>query len=483
MDFTTPSYYGIFLPVILLIAFNLKRKSLRSETISLLVFSYIFFWYSSGWYVLLLLISTLTDWIVVRRMLTAGIEEISRKKWLWFSITVNLGFLVVFKYLDMIIEWFNLVSLQVDGPELPLQHLFLPVGISFYTFQSMSYSIDVYRTNEKTFDTFIQFACYVSFFPQLVAGPIVRAKHFHSELTKERSFTVANLKIGLAFIVFGLFKKLVIADNLGLHVDEIFSSAKAVENSITVLYGSLCFGIQIYCDFSAYTDIAIGSAILFGIRLPENFNHPYLSASPQEFWRRWHITLSTWLRDYVYISFGGNRKGVRRMYLALFATMALGGIWHGASFNFLLWGIVHGIILILHRILSRTRQNMQFKERFTKAHFLISWFVTQYLVFLTWLIFRVQDTALLFSSMKSFLLFGDFGIMDTYRSLPDVKFLTFLFILMFIAAHFLGSKYGCLRTRLSEQKLLPYSIILGFMFTAIFILRPAEISTFIYFQF
>ena len=189
MDFTTPSYYGIFLPVILLIAFNLKRKSLRSETISLLVFSYIFFWYSSGWYVLLLLISTLTDWIVVRRMLTAGIEEISRKKWLWISITVNLGFLVVFKYLDMIIEWFNLVSLQVDGPELPLQHLFLPVGISFYTFQSMSYSIDVYRTNEKTFDTFIQFACYVSFFPQLVAGPIVRAKHFHSELTKERSFS------------------------------------------------------------------------------------------------------------------------------------------------------------------------------------------------------------------------------------------------------------------------------------------------------
>ena len=151
--------------------------------------------------------------------------------------------------------------------------------------------------------------------------------------------------------------------------------------------------------------------------------------------------------------------------------------------QFLLWGIVHGIILILHRILSRTRQNIQLKERFTRTHFLISWFVTQYLVFFTWLIFRVQDTALLFSSMKSFLLFGDFGIMDTYRSLPDVKFLTFLFILMFIAAHFLGSKYGCLRTRLSEQKLLPYSVIIGFMFTAIFILRPAEISTFIYFQF
>ena len=197
----------------------------------------------------------------------------------------------------MLIDWFNFFSLQMEGPDLPLQHLFLPVGISFYTFQSMSYSIDVYRTQEKTFDTFIQFSCYVSFFPQLVAGPIVRAKHFHSELTKERNFTVLNLKIGLAFIVFGLVKKLVVADNLGLHVDEIFSSAKAVENTIAVMYGSLCFGIQIYCDFSAYTDIAIGSAILFGIKLPENFNHPYLSKSPQEFWRRWHITLSTWLRD------------------------------------------------------------------------------------------------------------------------------------------------------------------------------------------
>ena len=158
-------------------------------------------------------------------------------------------------------------------------------------------------------------------------------------------------------------------------------------------------------------------------------------------------------------------------------------MWHGASFNFLLWGIVHGIILILHRILSGTRRNMELRERFTKTHFILSWLVTQYLVFLTWLIFRVQDTAVLFTSMKSFLLLGNFGIMDAYRSLPDVKFLTFLLILMFIAAHFLGSKFGCLRTKLSEQKMLPYSIILGFMFTAIFILRPAEISTFIYFQF
>ena len=483
MDFTTPSYYGIFLPVILLFAFNLRRRSLKSETVSLLIFSYIFFWYSSGWYVLLLLVSTLTDWVVVQKMLTSGLSDLRRKKWLWVSIVVNLGFLFIFKYLDMLIDWFNFFSLQMEGPDLPLQHLFLPVGISFYTFQSMSYSIDVYRTQEKTFDTFIQFSCYVSFFPQLVAGPIVRAKHFHSELTKERNFTVLNLKIGLAFIVFGLVKKLVVADNLGLHVDEIFSSAKAVENTIAVMYGSLCFGIQIYCDFSAYTDIAIGSAILFGIKLPENFNHPYLSKSPQEFWRRWHITLSTWLRDYVYISFGGNRKGIRRMYLALFATMALGGIWHGASFNFLLWGIVHGLILISHRLISGTKRNIQFRDRFTKIHLVVSWAATQYLVFLTWLIFRVQDTSVLFTSLKSFLLFGDYGIMATYYALPDIKFLTFLILIAFVLSHLIGSKYGCLRTKLSELKLVPYSVIIGLMLTAIFILKPAEISTFIYFQF
>lgn len=483
MDFTTPFYYYAFLPIVLIIALSMRRKSLQSETVILLIFSYVFFWYSSGWYILILLASTLTDWVVVKKLLHPDIADQSRKKWLIVSIVINLGFLVVFKYLDMLIEWLNFASLSIDGPSLPLQHLILPVGISFYTFQSMSYSIDVYRTREKTFDNFTQFACYVSFFPQLVAGPIVRAKYFHSELTKKRSFSLLNLKIGLAFIVFGLVKKIVVADNIGIHVDEIFSSKEAVQNSITVWYGALCFGIQIYCDFSAYTDIAIGSACLFGMKLPENFNHPYFATSPREFWRKWHITLSTWLRDYVYISFGGNRLGVRRMYLALFATMALGGIWHGASFNFLLWGIVHGVILIIHRMLHGSQLNDRLRNSYGKTHLIISWMITQYLIFFTWLIFRVQDTGLLLHSIQAFLFFGEYNLHHTYAQLPDVKFLTFSLITLFVIFHFVGSRIGCLRTKLSELSLIPFSILIGLLLTAVFILRPTEIQTFIYFQF
>jgi len=482
MDFTTPLYYYAFLPILILVL-PLKRHSLSSETKFLLIFSYIFFWYSSGWYIILLLISTLTDWIVVKNLLTDGTSESSRKRWLLASIVVNLGFLVVFKYLDMIIDWFNFVSLQIDGPALPLQNLVLPVGISFYTFQSMSYSIDVYRTGEKTFDNFTQFGCYVAFFPQLVAGPIVRAKYFHSELTKERSFSVMNLKIGLAFIVFGLVKKIVVADNIGLHVDEIFSSKESVTNTLTVWYGAFCFGIQIYCDFSAYTDIAIGSACLFGIKLPENFNHPYFATSPREFWRRWHITLSTWLRDYVYIPLGGNRRGARRMYLALFVTMALGGIWHGASLNFLIWGIVHGLILILYRLIHSSECNIKFKDAMGKTHHVLSWLITQYLIFFTWLIFRIKDTEILIVAMKSFFLYGDFTLAGTYNSLPDVKFLTFLIITLFVVFHFLGDRFGCLRKRLANMNLIPFSVVIGLLLTGIFLLRPTEISTFIYFQF
>ena len=276
----------------------------------------------------------------------------------------------------------------------------------------MSYTMDIFRGKSKPYERFHDFACYASFFPQLVAGPIVRSKEFLDQIENPKEFSFSRVRLGLTLIVYGLFKKMVIADNVALHVNHIFAEGAALDNSALVWWGALCFGIQIYCDFSGYTDIALGSAHLLGVELPENFRTPYAATSPRDFWRRWHISLSTWLRDYLYIPLGGSRNGARTMAFALMMTMLLGGLWHGASWNFVIWGFLHGILLLINRYLSSNETILSSFSSFPRMMTLASWVSTQYFVFMTWLVFRIEDTQMLTRSMKSFVgidSYWDFG--------------------------------------------------------------------------
>ncbi len=446
--------------------------------------SLVFFWLASGWHVLLLLLSTTIDWRS-GNSIHASSDKRVRKRWLMISLITNLSLLSIFKYLDFLIRSFNLAALKIsNSPGLDELGLALPVGISFYTFQTMSYTIDIYRRKTVPYQSFIDFGCYASFFPQLVAGPIVRADDFKTQLDRPISYNSANVKIGLTLIIYGLFKKIVFADNLALHANQIFTEGEHLGNIGLIWWASLCFGIQIYCDFSAYTNIALGSARLLGISLPENFKTPYAATSPQDFWRRWHISLSTWLRDYLYIPLGGSRHGQRVMLFALMTTMILGGLWHGASWNFVIWGLVHGLLLVGHRFLSKLNLVEKLFINFKTGSTIISWIITQYLVFLTWLIFRIEDVEVLFESMKTFVgIGGYFDFSEFMLFLPEIKLLTFALAVIFIIGHGFSGRFGGFVHQLSKQRSIAWGLTVGLMISAMYFLQPAESVDFIYFRF
>jgi alginate O-acetyltransferase complex protein AlgI len=281
--------------------------------------------------------------------------ERRRRLFLIFSLVSNLSMLGVFKYFDFFVTSAESLasSLGVENVELLHLNLILPVGISFYTFQTMSYNIDVYRGKMRATDDYVTFALFVAFFPQLVAGPIERASSLLPALQARRFVTAERVKTGLYLILLGLFKKIAIANGMAVAVNSIYNSSGGV-SSLDIALATFCFAVQIYGDFSGYSDIARGSAKLFGIDLVLNFAQPYFSTNPSEFWRRWHISLSEWLRDYLYIPLGGSRDGERRTYRNLALTMLLGGLWHGAAWNFVLWGGYQGLLLVTHRALVRS---------------------------------------------------------------------------------------------------------------------------------
>jgi alginate O-acetyltransferase complex protein AlgI len=348
----------------------------------------------------------------------------------------------------------------------------------------MSYTIDIYRKRHKPYDRFVDFACYASFFPQLVAGPIVRSDHFLQQIQSPMKVNSFRFRLGLTLIIYGLAKKLIIADNVALHVNSIFIEGSPLDNIGLVWWGALCFGIQIYCDFSAYTDIALGSALLIGITLPENFKSPYSATSPQDFWRRWHISLSTWLRDYLYIPLGGSRGGTRVLIVALMGTMLLGGLWHGASWNFVLWGAIHGVLLLCHRFLIRFSFIKALFSRLPKFMGLVSWIITQYFIFMTWLIFRVEDTSMLSRSLKSFVGFDTHWDKDEFfETLPEIKLLTMSLVVVFVITHGVSRKVGGLKNWLANQNALVWGFSCGFLISMMFLFRPAETVDFIYFRF
>ncbi|MBK0329372.1 MBOAT family protein [Rhodobacteraceae bacterium F11138] len=326
----------------------------KAQNRMLLVASYIFYGAWDWRFLSLILLSTAVDYVVGLRMAAAS-DQIRRKHLLWISLAVNLGMLGVFKYLGFFVDSFQEFLAWAGYAADPFTlSIVLPVGISFYTFQTLSYTIDVYRRELKPCHDFLDFALFVAFFPQLVAGPIERAKNLLPNISTPRVLSWDALGRGAVLCLLGLIKKVVIADAIAPSVDAIYASPDPTR--LDVILATWLFALQIYCDFSGYTDIARGVAKMLGFRLMRNFAQPYFAVDPQEFWRRWHISLSTWLRDYLYISLGGNRGGRWKTYRNLMATMALGGLWHGAAWNFVLWGLYQGGLLSFHRALAGTHK-------------------------------------------------------------------------------------------------------------------------------
>ncbi len=366
----------------------------RPRTIFLVVASYAFYSAYRVELCLLLATSTLVDWFVGRKLHESS-GRWPRLLWLLVSLTVNLGLLAVFKYgtfaLSNLSELCSALGVRYTFPQYELP---LPPGISFYTFQTLSYTIDIYRRKLKPYESFWGFTMYVSFFPQLVAGPIVRASEFLPQIKAAKPFQYDRTLIAVELVLQGLFKKMVIADGVAVAVNTIYQpSVNPTLPGWMSVVGTFLFAVQIYCDFSGYTDIARGVAHWLGYTLPQNFLWPYLATSPQEFWRRWHQTLSFWIRDYLYFSLGGSRKGPIRTVVNLILTMGLAGLWHGADWRFVAWGLFYGAWLAVHRLyrLGVDRLAWSVGRPLKWAYKLVCLVVTFSLVNIAWVLFRADD--------------------------------------------------------------------------------------------
>jgi alginate O-acetyltransferase complex protein AlgI len=383
--------YALFLPLVLVVYYSLGH---RSQNYFLLAASYFFYGWWDYRFSLLMGFSTVVDYVVAREMARSD-DQRRRKRYLLISLFTNLGILGFFKYFNFFVESAALLCTTLGLPvHLPTLRIILPVGISFYTFQAMAYTIDVYRRDHPPARSFLDFALYVCYFPHLVAGPIQRYMLLE-QIQRPRCPNWEQVWSGCVLILIGLVRKVAIADSIATYADRTFTNPMEF-GSLELLLGLYLFSLQIYCDFDGYTDIARGSSRLLGIELMVNFQHPYFSTNITEFWRRWHLSLSNWLRDYLYISLGGNRHGRLKTYRNLMLTMLLGGLWHGASWTFVVWGGLHGLYLAGHRFLlgdrrpeveNRTRTWAQWPRDLAKMVF------TFHLVALTWIFFRAPGFA------------------------------------------------------------------------------------------
>lgn len=387
-----------------------RRLGHRNQNLFLVLSSYFFYACWDWCFVFLLFALTIFNYFIGLGIWRSHSRR-SKKTFLVLSLCANLGVLCFFKYFDFFVSSaISLVSVIGIHPNVALLRVVLPVGISFYTFQVMTYTIDIYRGKLRPTRTFLDVALFVSFFPQLLSGPIERAANLLPQISRVRTTTKTDFLAGLNLLLLGYFKKVAIADSLSPFCDKVFG-APADMTGGQLWSGVYAFAIQIYCDFSGYTDIARGVALILGFRIMENFETPYLSKSIAEFWRRWHISLSSWLRDYLYIPLGGNRKGNARTYLHLLVTFLLCGLWHGAAWTFVLWGFAHGIYVAGHRmILSRwkgARSGSQESGR--KIAIMLKVFLTFHIVAITWVLFKSSNLSIAVDYFKGLLRLGDFS--------------------------------------------------------------------------
>ncbi len=385
MLFHSFEFIFLFLPIVLILYYGHSWVKIRMPL--LFLSSYFFYAYWNYKFIPLLFFSTYIDFLIAKKM---GESEVPlyRKSLLILSVSLNLGLLFIFKYLNFFIENTNQLLSLLNGPTIDLvEGLVLPVGISFYTFQSMSYTIDLYRNHSKPYSNFLSFATYVSFFPQLIAGPIIRHSDLVEQLQKsvKKHFDCGLFEKGLYLFVIGLSKKVLLADRLAMAIDPVIANI-AQAGMLEAWACALGYTLQLYFDFSGYSDMAIGLGLMFGLSFPPNFNSPYKATSITDFWRRWHMSLSFWLRDYLYISLGGNRLRPSRTYLNLLLTMMLGGLWHGAAWSYFFWGTLHGSLLAIERILKIEKKQM------TSIYLRKTWPVlTFFLVVICWVFFRAES--------------------------------------------------------------------------------------------
>lgn len=481
--FTRPIFWIFFL--IVFAVFSLIYKNTFWRNTWLFAVSVFFYYKSSGFFFILILISILVNYLLGNRLYYAK----KKKKWIVFALFYNLLWLVYFKYTyffiqiinkyfgtnfivkDWLLDSFN----QFAHTNFNASTIILPVGISFYTFQIISYIVDLYKGRVKPVKNILDFGFYVSFFPQLVAGPIVRASSFIPQMYAQYRLQKEEFGQALFFIINGLIKKIVIADYISINfVDRVFDNPltyTGLENLLAI-YG---YAIQIYCDFSGYTDIAIGLALLMGFRLPLNFNSPYKAVNFSDFWKRWHISLSSWLKDYLYIPLGGNKKGKFRTYINLFVTMLLGGLWHGAALRFIIWGGLHGIYLIAQRLLSNL-----FKTTNKHLNFLRIFFVFHIVIF-TWIVFRANDLQTAKQLFNQ--LFFNFKASHFLEIVAAHRF-TLLLMLSAFVIHWLPEKTkNWYRGKFVLLPLIPKIIITLIVIFLLVQFVGADIQAFIYFQF
>ena len=413
----------IFLPV-----YALLRSRRLQMVVYVVAFSLYFYYKSSAWFFMLLIITSVLDWCLSRIM------SDTRKLWkrrlcLWLSIGMSLSILGFFKYANFFLWNWNQM---VEGNFQPLD-IILPVGISFYTFQSISYIVDVYKGRVSPTETWIEYLFFLSYFPALVAGPIVRADYFLPQIQNRDHASRQEMAAGLWLIILGLVKKAVVADYIAQYNDLIFASPTGY-SGLESLMGVVGYVVQIYCDFSGYSDMAIGISAIMGFRLTRNFDVPYKSRNLTDFWRRWHISLSTWLRDYVYIPLGGNRRGTLRTYVNNFLTMLVGGLWHGAAWKFIIWGGMHGVGLIVHKALRPWLVKIPDTWPVKAA----SWTLTMAYVSFLFIFFRAasfEDAWLIIRNI-----FGNFDI-AYLAPFVRVRYVWLIFVAMIIAVHSLPTRW------------------------------------------
>ena len=379
--------FAFFLPIVFLLYWFIFNKPIILQNIFLLVVGYIFYGWWDWRFLFLIAFSTLFDFTIGIQLekTTAPLK----RKWLFISsCIVNIGLLGFFKYFNFFIDNF-IIAFQSIGYQIsPVTlKIILPVGISFYTFQSLSYTTDIYRNKMKPTKDLISFAAFISFFPQLVAGPIERAFHLLPQFYVKRHFNKELAITGMQQMLWGLFKKIVIADTLSGYVDQIFASSDSLPGS-TLALGAIYFAVQIYCDFSGYSSIAIGTAKLFGFELMQNFNYPYFSTNVSQFWRRWHISLTSWFRDYVYIPLGGNKGTLSKIIFNTFFVFTLSGFWHGANWTFIIWGLLNGLYLIPNLIFGYNKKTNGSNVNTLNVYTFINMLITFLLVTFTWIFFR-----------------------------------------------------------------------------------------------
>ena len=474
--------FAIFLPIVFILYWFVTNKSLKLQNLLIVGASYLFYGWWDWRFLSLILFSSLVDYIVGLGLLNEE-NQSKRKVLLWTSIVINLGFLCVFKYYNFFLTNF-ITAFSFFGGEIKANSLdiILPVGISFYTFQTLSYSVDVYKGKLKPTKDFIAFSAFVSFFPQLVAGPIERATHLLPQFYKRRTFDYSIAVDGLRQILWGLFKKIVIADNCAEYANIIFNNSAEYSGSILVL-GAIFFTLQIYGDFSGYSDIAIGTSRLFGFDLMQNFNFPYFSRDIAEFWRRWHISLSTWFRDYLYIPLGGSHGGTWMKIRNTFIIFIVSGFWHGANWTFIIWGLLNAIYFLPLLLTNNNRNNLDTVAQgklFPSLKELSFILLTFAMTVLAWIFFRAENIehalqyiSSIFKNPNSFV---SLGIYWKYKTI-------ILLISIFIAIEWFGrdGQYAIARLGLSWKLPFRYLLYYALIFT-IFWFGGKE-QQFIYFQF